>query len=76
MWERKLKLYREHERTCKEKNVQSASTKLFYAVFKASNIDFILHIKNQCETFRKYNLGKITAENYQNHQKNRVEGRK
>lgn len=75
MWESKYQLFREYARICKEDKVQPASTTLFHCVFKAMNIGFFLPKKDQCETCIKYKLGKVSDENYHNHQMRKVESR-
>lgn len=76
IWESKQQLFREYQRACIEKVIEPASKTLFNTVFKTAGIGFYLPKKDQCETCLKYKLSKITAEEYNSHQKIKENSRK
>lgn len=75
VWESKTQLYNEYKRICLEKKDEPASRVLFTKIFFSMNIGFFIPKKDQCETCIKFKLGKVTPENYESHQKRKVEAR-
>jgi hypothetical protein len=75
IWRTKTNVFREYEKYCPEKNTESLGYKVFEDIFNELNLSIFMPKKDQCDVCIRFNTNNVSQEQYDLHQKRKVEAR-
>lgn len=75
IWDSKRHLYREYSKYCGEKDIATASLKVFYDILEEMKISIFSPKKDQCDTCLGFQHDTVPQDEYEEHQMRKEEAR-